>query len=343
MREKKLVSSTGRFYFIPHVCGALHSFPILRKYSDKYAFRHRSETPEIAIELSLQPWRTFGVDGVIMFSDILTPWPAMGVEFDIIKGKGPGFPDPIRTAEDIANVKVLESKDYIDSQLPFVGETLRSLRGETEGKTSLLGFVGAPWTLAAYAMEGGASKHCLHAKGMMMKDPALFHSLMKKLARSIGEYACYQVENGAQLVQFFESWAHQLTPGQFETFAKPYVNEAMEMVKARYPEVPVVYFANGGSSYLESQIAMSCDMHALDQFVDMTVARERLGRDSPVCGNIDPIILLGDKKGIVDAVSECVAKAGGRGHVVNLGHGVMQETPESAVATLVDAAKSARS
>jgi uroporphyrinogen decarboxylase len=172
-----------------------------RKYSDKYPFRHRSETPEIDVELSLQPWKAFGVDGVIMFSDILTPLPAMGVEFDVIKGKGPAIGSPVRTAQDIADMRVLGTDVDIAEALPFVGETLRTLRQQTEGKTTLIGFVGSPWTLAAYMMEGGSSKHCLHTKGMMMNDPELFHSLMSKLATSIGEYACYQVEQGAQVIQ----------------------------------------------------------------------------------------------------------------------------------------------
>ncbi|CAM9305298.1 unnamed protein product [Choristocarpus tenellus] len=310
-----------------------------RKYSDKYAFRHRSETPEIAIELSLQPWRTFGVDGVIMFSDILTPLPAMGIDFDVVKGKGPVIHNPVRSPGDVAAVRQLKD---IDGQLPFVGQTLKALRQETEGKATLLGFVGAPWTLAAYSMEGGSSKHALHTKEMMMNDPTLFHALMAKMAQSVGDYACYQVEHGAQVIQVFESWAHQLVPLQFEVFAKPYADLAMSILKARHPNVPVIYFANGGSSYLERQRSMKADMLSLDQFVDMTTARERLGRHVPVSGNVDPLVLLGPKQGIIDAVNSCIVEAGGQGHILNLGHGVLQQTPEKAVATFVDAAKSTK-
>ncbi|CAM9161241.1 unnamed protein product [Discosporangium mesarthrocarpum] len=307
-----------------------------RKYSDKYPFRHRSETPEIAIELSLQPWRTFGVDGVIMFSDILTPLPAMGIKFDVVKGKGPVIHNPLRTEECVAAVRPLED---IDGQLPFVGQTLEALRKETEGKSTLIGFVGAPWTLAAYSMEGGSSKHALNTKEMMMHKPELFHALMSKMAKSIGEYACYQVEHGAQVIQVFESWAHQLVPSQFEVFAKPYANMAMSIVKAKFPAVPVIYFANGGSSYLERQQDMKADMISLDQFVDMSTARNRLGKGVPVSGNVDPLVLLGPRQGIVDTVQSCIKAAGGHGHILNLGHGVLQQTPESAVAAFVDAAK----
>ncbi|CAM9095632.1 unnamed protein product [Phaeothamnion confervicola] len=310
-----------------------------RKYSDKYPFRMRSETPDIAIELSMQPWRSFGVDGVIMFSDILTPLPAMGVEFDVVKGKGPVIAKPIRTTADVAAVTPIGD---IGARLPFVGETLRALRAETSGKSTLLGFVGAPWTLAAYAMEGGASKLCLNTKSMMMGEPALFRQLMDTLADNIGEYMCYQADNGAQMIQVFESWAHQLTPYQFEAFARPYADRAMATFKARHPDVPVVYFANGGSGYLEQQRGMAADVVALDQFCDMATARRRLGKDVLVSGNVDPLLLLGPEEGIGSAVRDCIAAAGGHGLVLNLGHGVLQQTPERAVAAFVETCKSVR-
>ncbi|CBJ49184.1 Uroporphyrinogen decarboxylase, chloroplast precursor [Ectocarpus siliculosus] len=274
-----------------------------RKYSDKYPFRHRSENPG-----------------------------------DRDRGTGPVISNPIRTKADVEAVRVMED---IDGKLPFVGETLKALRSETEGKSTLIGFVGAPWTLAAYSIEGGSSKHALHTKKMMMEDPTLFHSLMTKLANSIGDYACYQVENGAQVIQVFESWAHQMIPSQFETFAKPYADLAMSILKQRHPDVPVIYFANGGSSYLESQRDTQADMISLDQFVNMRSARERLGASVPVSGNVDPLVLLGPTSGIKEAVRSCVRDAGSSGHILNLGHGVLQTTPESSVAALVDSAKEA--
>ncbi len=278
-----------------------------------------------------------------MFSDILTPLPAMGIDFDIVTGKGPVIKNPIRSKEAVDNLRPIGGKcgDEVNTHLSFVGETLRQLRRETEGLTTLIGFVGSPWTLAAYAMEGSSlTGHCLHTKGMMFHNPSLFHKVMNTLAMNIAEYACYQVENGAQVVQFFESWAHQLTPLQFHQFAKPYASQAMSTVKARHPDVPIVYYANGGGGYLELLADMPCDMHAIDQFVDMAVARKRLGSSVPVCGNVDPVILMGGKDVIKDAVEECVVKAGKQGHVLNLGQGVLQQTPEKAVAYFVDTVKS---
>lgn len=313
-----------------------------REYSDRLPFRERSETPEIAFELSMQPLRAFGLDGVIFFSDILTPLPALGIDFDVVKGKGPVIPNPVRTAADVDKLQELGDAK---SKLPFISETLGALRKETEGKCTLLGFVGAPWTLAAYSNEGGSAKHCLNMKGMMSSDPDLAHRFVGHLAKQIGEYACYQVESGAQVIQVFESWAHHLSPEDFEKFARPYAIAVAKAVKARYPEVPVLFYANGGSSYLERQRNMEpFDMISLDWHVDLRDARARLGESTRVAGNVDPSILrLGNRESIYAAVADCIDQAGGPGrHVLNLGHGVMQNTPEENVQHLVDAARSMR-
>jgi len=312
-----------------------------RKFSDKIPFRDRSENPDIAIELSLQCWDAFGMDGVIMFSDILTPLPAFGVEWNVVKGKGPVISKPVRTKADIDAITPIGD---IDARLGFVGKTLRALREKTEGKATLLGFIGAPWTLAAYATEGGSSKHCMIIKKMMMSEPALFHNYLSKLAVDMGHYACYQIENGAQVIQVFESWAHHLSPVFFETFAKPYADITMGIIKERYPNTPVIYFANGGSSYLELQRDMKADMICVDWSVDMKQARDVLGWNVPVSGNVDPMILLGSEQDISSAVKNCIEKAGGPGncHILNLGHGVVQETPENSVRIFVETAKSIR-
>lgn len=332
-----------------------------RAYSDKYPFRYRSETPEIATELSLQCWKKFGLDAVIFFSDILTPLPAVGVEFDVIKGKGPVIAEPLRGRARVE--AVVEKCLQFDpaTQLPFTGATLSALRKETEGKTTLVGFVGAPWTLAAYAAEGGSTKHALHIKAMMRDDPELAHLLFSHLADMLGQYACYQVESGAQMIQVFESWAHQMNPADFETFAKPYAARVASWVKAAHPDVPVLFFANGGSGYLETQRSLIrgapgaaaasgagaaglFDAVSLDWSCTMSGAREVFGDDVVLQGNVDPTILLGPDAGIDAAVAECIASAGGPGnrHILNLGHGVLQPTPEEAVARFVDAAKAIR-
>eukprot|EP00567_Pseudictyota_dubia_P006474 CAMPEP_0197441406 /NCGR_PEP_ID=MMETSP1175-20131217/7674_1 /TAXON_ID=1003142 /ORGANISM="Triceratium dubium, Strain CCMP147" /LENGTH=420 /DNA_ID=CAMNT_0042971669 /DNA_START=100 /DNA_END=1362 /DNA_ORIENTATION=+ len=315
-----------------------------REYSTKYPFRQRSETPEMACELSLQCHRAYGMDGIIMFSDILTPLPTLGIDFDVVKGVGPVISTEVRNEEDVANLADAESVDF-DEKLPFIREILENLSKEAEdANTSLIGFVGAPFTLAAYTIEGKSSKACLSTKKMMMADETdeskAMSQFLDKLAIMIGNYGIHQIECGAQVLQVFESWAHQLSPAWFEKFAKPAAQKAIKIIKAKYPDVPVIYFANGGSSYLELQRDMGSDMIAIDWSVDMAEARKILGEDIPVSGNIDPTILFGTKEQIEQAVRDCIDKAGGPGkHLLNLGHGVMQGTPEEAVGWLVDECK----
>lgn len=323
-----------------------------RAYSTKYPFRERSETPDMAIELSLQCHRAYGMDGIIMFSDILTPLPTLGIDFDVIPGTGPVISTDVSSEEDVRSLNDVtgdNAKSVFDEKLPFIKEILQSLSKEAEeANTSLIGFVGAPFTLAAYTIEGKSSKNCLKTKQLMMagenadedRDETM-ELFLDKLATLIGNYACHQIECGAQVIQVFESWAHQCSPLHFEQYAKPAAQKAIKIIKEKHPTVPVIYFANGGSSYLELQKDMGSDMIGIDWSIDMGTARKILGDDIPISGNIDPTILVGSKKQIEQAVRDCIDKAGGPGnrHVLNLGHGVMQGTPEEAVGWLIDEAK----
>ncbi|CAB9500283.1 Uroporphyrinogen decarboxylase [Seminavis robusta] len=315
-----------------------------REYSTKYEFRQRSETPAMATELSLQCHRKYGMDGIIMFSDILTPLPTLGIDFDVVRGTGPVISTEIRTEEDV-DALATATQDSFDEKLPFIRDILGDLSKEAEEmNTSLIGFVGAPFTLASYTIEGKSSKNCLETKKMLMEDDRgdnkAATKFLDKIANMIGMYACHQIECGAQVIQVFESWAHQLNPDLFEQFAKPAAQKAIKIIKEKHPDVPVIYFANGGSSYLEKQRDMGADMIAVDWAVDMTQAREILGPDIAVSGNIDPTILFGSKEQIEQAVRDCIDRAGGPGkHLLNLGHGVMQGTPEEAVGWLVDECK----
>jgi len=316
-----------------------------RAYSTKYGFRERSETPDMAVELSLQCHRKYGMDGIIMFSDILTPLPALGIDFDVVSGMGPVISTKIASEEDVMKLADANSIDF-DESLPFIREILGRLSKEAEeSNTALIGFVGAPFTLAAYTMEGKSSKHCLTTKKHMMRDDMgtdkTMSMFLDKLAVMIGNYASHQIDCGAQVIQLFESWAHQVSPAWFEAFAKPAAQKAIKIIKERHPNVPVIYFANGGSAYLELQRDMGADMIAIDWQIDMAQARQILGPDIPISGNIDPSILFGSKEQIEKAVRDCIDKAGGPGnkHLLNLGHGVMQGTPEEAVGWFVDAVK----
>jgi uroporphyrinogen decarboxylase len=316
-----------------------------RQYSEVYGFRQRSETPELAVELSTQCVKAYGMDGMIMFSDILTPLPVLGIDFDVIKGTGPVVNANLRTEQDVLALVEEDTYDF-DSKLPFIRSILGQLKKEAEeANTALIGFVGAPFTLAAYSIEGKSSKHCLKTKKLIMAAEEGTNSclpmFLDRLADMIGQYGCHQIECGAEVLQVFESWAHQLSPKWFQQYAKPAAQKAIRIIKDKYPNVPVIYFANGGSSYLECQRDMGADMIGIDWAVDLAEARKVLGNDIPISGNIDPTILLfGSQAQIEAAVRECIDKAGGPGrHLLNLGHGVMQGTPEIAVQWLVDECK----
>mgnify|MGYP003874459979 CR=1 FL=1 len=315
-----------------------------REYSTRYEFRQRSETPAMATELSLQCHRKYGMDGIIMFSDILTPLPTLGIDFDVVRGTGPVISTEVRSEADVDALSDATASSF-DEKLPFIREILGDLSKEAEeANTSLIGFVGAPFTLASYTIEGKSSKDCLATKKMMMADARgddkAVSKFLDKLANMIGMYGCHQIECGAQVIQVFESWAHQLNPDSFENYAKPAAQKAIRIMKEKYPDVPVIYFANGGSSYLEKQRDMGADMIAVDWAVDMAQAREILGPDVAISGNLDPTVLFGSKEQIEQAVRDCIDRAGGPGkHLLNLGHGVMQGTPEEAVGWLVDECK----
>ena len=320
-----------------------------RAYSTKYPFRQRSETSEMAIELSLQCHRAYGMDGIIMFSDILTPLPTLGIDFDVVAGVGPVISTKIENEMDVTTLGTVDetnAKEIFDEKLPFIRDILGTLSKEAEdANTSLIGFIGAPFTLAAYTIEGKSSKHCLDTKKLMMADERnedkTISLFLDKVATMIGHYACHQIDCGAQVIQIFESWAHQCSPRQFEMYAKPASQKVISIIKEKHPETPVIYFANGGASYLELQRDMGCDMIAVDWSIDIGEARKILGPDVPISGNIDPTILFGSKEQIEQSVRDCIDKAGGPGnrHLLNLGHGVMQGTPEEAVGWLIDEAK----
>ncbi|CAM6096448.1 unnamed protein product [Calypogeia fissa] len=300
-----------------------------RQYSQKYSFRTRSETPDIAIELSLQPWRAFQPDGVIMFSDILTPLPAMGIEFDMVKGKGPQIGNPIRNLDAI---RALRPLDDPDKSLPFIREILSSLKREVDGKSTLLGFVGTPWTLAAYAMEGAADKSLVVTKRIMLHEPEVLLALLEHLTEALVTYVGYQIESGAQVVQLFDSWAHHLSPAQFSKFSLPFAEKLTRRVKQLYPDTPIIFHANGGTGKLHLlKEGCNADVIGLDWSCEIQRARSILGEETVIQGNVDPMVLFGPEEAIREAVEKCIAGSGRRHHILNVGHGVIQGTPEEAV------------
>ncbi|MGB6296812.1 MAG: uroporphyrinogen decarboxylase [Rivularia sp. (in: cyanobacteria)] len=307
-----------------------------RDLREKYpSFRQRSEIPEVAIEVSLQPWKAFQPDGVILFSDIVTPLPGIGIDMDVAEGKGPVIENPIRTQEQVDNLYSLQPEE----SLPFIKTILQALREEVGNRSTVLGFVGAPWTLAAYAVEGKGSKTYSIIKNMAFSEPAILHQLLTKLSDSIATYVRYQIDCGAQVVQMFDSWAGQLSPQDYETFALPYQKRVFEQVKQTHPDTPLILLVSGSAGLLERMSQSGADIINVDWNVDMADARRRLGKEMKVQGNLDPGVLFGSKQFITDRIHDTVRKAGNWGHILNLGHGVLPTTPEENVAHFFETAK----
>lgn len=306
---------------------------------EKYpSFRERSENVNLVVQISLQPWSVFRPDGVILFSDILTPLSGMNIPFDIVKGKGPVIFDPLCTAADVDQVREFVPEESV----PYVGEALTILRKEVNNEAAVLGFVGAPFTLASYVVEGGSSKHFSKIKRLAFSQPKVLHALLQKFTTSMVKYIRYQADNGAQAVQIFDSWATELSPEDFEEFSLPYLKQIVDSVKQTHPSLPLILYASGSGGLLERLPLTGVDVVSLDWTVDMADGRRRLGADVAVQGNVDPGVLFGSKDFITGRINDTVQKAGKRKHILNLGHGIVVGTPEENVAHFFEVAKGIR-
>lgn len=309
---------------------------VYRDLRDKYpSFRERSENPDLAIEISLQPYHAFKPDGVILFSDILTPLPGMGIPFDIIESKGPMIEPAIRTQAQIDAVHTLDP----ESSTPFIRTILETLRKEVDDNTTVLGFAGSPWTLAAYAIEGKGSKNYAVIKNMAFSEPEMLHQFLGKVADNIAIYLNYQIDCGAQVVQLFDSWAGNLSPQDYDTFALTYQQRVVQQVKAAHPETPMILYISGSAGVLERMGQSGVDIVSVDWTVDMADARRRLGPNMMVQGNVDPGVLFGSKPFIRERILDTVRKAGKGGHILNLGHGILPGTPEENAAYFFETGK----
>ena len=309
---------------------------IYRDLREKYpSFRERSENPELSYEISMQPYYAFKPDGVILFSDILTPLPGMGINFEIIESKGPIIEDPIRNLDQITNLKELNPSE----SLGFVGNVLKSLRRDINEESTLLGFVGAPWTLAAYVVEGKSSKNYSIIKAMAFQEADMLHKLLDHFATSIGEYLKFQIKSGAQVVQIFDSWAGQLSPQDYDVFAGPYQKKVVDIVKKEFPNTPIILYISGSAGVIERMAKTGVDIISLDWTVDIKEASERIPNNIGIQGNIDPGILFGDETIIKKRIEETFEKIKGRKYILNLGHGILPGTPESSAKTFFEHSK----
>jgi uroporphyrinogen decarboxylase len=277
------------------------------------------KTPQLAAEVTLQPIDRFGMDGCVIFSDILVPLEAMGASVEFGDG-GPTIKAPVRTMSDVDRLRVPEP-----ASMSFVLDALRIVRGALSGRAALVGFVGGPFTLATYLIEGGGSRSFAETKRLLYAEPAVMHALLAKLAETVSAYAAAQVEAGAQAVQVFDTWAGELAPDVFDLFAAPY--HAAVLASIRRAGAPSILFVNGCAGKLASLARSGADVLSIDWRLDIGRARENLGAGIALQGNVDPAVLLTTPEAVTRHALAAMKAAGPVGHILNLGHGVLPPTP----------------
>lgn len=307
-----------------------------RRLRAKHSILELCERPELAAEVTLQPVRACGVDAAILFADILLPVRPMGVTLEFRQGEGPAISPPVRTAGDVARLREFEPEEG----LGFVLAALRLLRRELAtvrrgGPVPLIGFAGAPFTLASYLIEGGPSDHYLATKAMMYGAPKTWHALMAKLARVTARYLTAQVRAGAQAVQLFDSWVGALSREDYVRFVLPYSRHVLESVGRS--GVPTIHFGAGTSGFLEEFSSAGSDVVGVDWRAPLDAAWSRIGPRA-IQGNLDPALLVAGPRAALKAqVKRVLAEAGGRpGHIFNIGHGILPMTPVDNVRAVAD-------
>jgi uroporphyrinogen decarboxylase len=304
--------------------------PEYRAIREKYTLIEICQHPELAAEVTLQPMRAFGVDAAILFADILLPAIPLGVGLEFAKGEGPILQNPVRTMEDVRALNPVE----VEADLGYVMEAIRILRGELNG-IPLISFCGAPFTVASYMIEGGSSREFLKTKTMMVSDPQTWHALMDKLSIVLSDYLVAQIRAGAQAVQVFDSWVGALSPSDYEMFVLPYSQKVLKAAQAM--KVPVIHFGTNTTTLLPLMKRAGGDVIGLDWRIPLDDGWTLLGSDVAVQGNLDPITLFAPLPEINARVHDVLRRADGRpGHIFNLGHGILQNTPVDNVKAVVD-------
>ena len=291
------------------------------------------KNPELAAEVTIQPLDLIGVDAVIMFSDILTPLEGMGL--DLTFTPSPKIANPIRTQADVEKLVVPDP----DDNTPYVGKILNILSKELKDRAPIIGFCGAPFTLACYAIEGGGSKLFSKTKALFYDQPKVAHQLMEKLTDMTIHYLNYQIENGAQMVQMFDTWAGIFSPDDYAEYVFPYVQRIFAALD-KIGEVPRAYYINGGSHHMAKMAETGADIVGLDWMMDLGVAKNMIGDKVALQGNFDPNILFASPDVIERKVKQILNKFGnGTGHIFNLGHGIDKEVNPDHLRAMVNAVK----
>ena len=297
----------------------------------KHSLLEICSQPDLAAEVTLQPVRALGVDAAILFADILLPLIPMGIQLEFAAGEGPVIHNPIRAPADVAALCPVDPHE----SLGHVLEAVRLVRRELDGQTPLIGFAGAPFTLASYIIEGGPSRNYVKAKCLMYGDPQTWHALMGKLARAVADYLTAQVEAGAQAVQLFDSWVGALSPDDYGEYVLPHSQLILREVSAT--GVPVIHFGTDTATLLPLMKEAGGDVIGLDWRTPLDWGWEQFGPDTAVQGNLDPVALFAPRPELERRVRTILEQAAGRpGHIFNLGHGILPKTPVENVKAVVE-------
>ncbi len=301
-----------------------------REVRERTTFLELCKNPALAAEVTVTAVERLGVDAAIIFADILLILEPLGIELEFAKGEGPVIHNPVRRASDVDRLRELQDP----GELHFVYEAIRQTRSALKPDIPLIGFCGAPFTLASYMTEGGGSKNYVHTKRLMYDDAGAWHAMMALVSRALVKYLNAQIEAGAQAVQLFDSWVGCLSPDDYREFVLPHTKSVIENVT---PGVPVIHFGTGTATLLELMREAGGNVIGLDWRVRLDDGWRRVGHDVAVMGNLDPVVLFAKRDVLRAQARKILEQAEGRpGHIFNLGHGILPETPVENVIALVE-------
>lgn len=304
--------------------------PEYRRVRKQHSILEICKKPEIAAEVTVTAAERLGVDAAIIFADLLLPLEVMGVDFEFVEGEGPKIQNPIRDANAIAQLKTDRTDD-----LRYVSDAVQLVARHLAGRTPVIGFCGAPFTLASYMIEGGGSRHYIETKRLMYRDSVAWDELMRRIARVVSQFAAQQVNAGADAIQVFDSWVGALSPSDYARFVLPHTKVLIAELKAT--GAPVIYFGTGTATLLPHMKQTRAEVIGVDWRLPIDDAFEMLGENYAVQGNLDPVVLFAPEAEVRRQVREVLDRVGGRiGHIFNLGHGILPETPVENVLALVD-------
>lgn len=305
--------------------------PEYRKIRAKHSLVEICKDPELSAEVSVLPVDTLGVDAAILFADIMLPLEGMGVRFEIKDGIGPVIQSSLDEFQKVNSLSTLDPS----SDVPYVIEAISATKKLLNSRVPLIGFCGAPFTLASYLIEGHATRDFLKTKKLMYNDPKTWHLLMDKLSTSMGTYLRAQADAGVDAVQLFDSWVGCLSPADYRAYVLPYSKRVLNYIKDK--AIPRIHFGTGTSAMLEEMKHAGGDVFSIDWRIPIDVAWRMLGYDVAIQGNLDPAVLLGDRDLIRARATDILTRTGNRpGHIFNLGHGILPETPQESAQQLVD-------